>query len=259
MNVRLFATATLLSAASMLPAQTYKQLVTVSEFRVPPSQVEAFVEKGKAFVPALDKLVDSGVILAYGIDTDLLHVPGSNNVTFWTVVPNYEALSKAEEAIGAVEKKDPSLMPALIAMSDPATHHDFIIRSREEGHRAVPAGSHPFTDIDAVRVKPGRMGDFSELFRKYDKPVFDKLVADGVIYGYELDTEAVHTMEPGMTWTVVTMPDLGTKDKVDAAFTEAEKKIPDAERDLTEKIYNDIVVAGSHRDSLSVSPVYRQK
>ena len=110
-----------------------------------------------------------------------------------------------------------------------------------------------------VRVKPGHMQEFMELFRKYDKPVYEKLVADGVIYAYELDTEAVHTMEPGLMWTIVTMPNLAAKDKVNAAFEEANKNLPEAERNMIQKLYLDVVVPGSHRDSLSISQVYKAK
>lgn len=259
MNARLFASAALLFAATTLSAQQYKSLVSVATFKVPPAKEGAFVEKGKAFVPVLDKLMASGSVLSYGIDTDILHVPGETNIAFWVVVPNYEALDKENNAIEEFIMANPGMMQDLMAMTDPAAHHDLIVRTWEESHKSVPPGSKPIGDFDEVRVKPGRMQEFMELFRKYDKPVYEKLVADGVIYAYELDTEAVHTMEPGLTWTIVSMPNLAAKDKVNAAFAEAEKKIPEAERNMIEKLYVDMVVPGSHRDSLSVSQVYKEK
>jgi hypothetical protein len=259
MTIRVFAGALLLLGATVLSAQDYKALVSVATFKVPPSKEDAFIEKGKALVPTLDKLMASDLVSAYGIDADMLHVPGENNVTFWAVVPNYEALEKTNAALDSFMQANPGVMQDLHAMSDPAAHHDFIIRVREESHKAVPAGSQPVGDFDMEQVKPGRMSEFMELFRKYDKPVFDKLVADGVIYAYEVDTEAVHTMQPGITWTIVTMPNLAAKDKVNAAFAEAQKKLPDGEREMLEKLYSDIVVPASHRDSLSVSVVYKQK
>jgi hypothetical protein len=103
------------------------------------------------------------------------------------------------------------------------------------------------------------MEEYLELFRKYDKPVLDKLVADGVIYGYVLLTEAVHTMKPGFVWQVTTLPDLGAKDKVRAAFSESWKKLPDGERQMLEKVAFDMADYGSHRDDLALSVVFRQK
>jgi hypothetical protein len=259
MTTRLFAAATLLFAATTVSAQGYKYLTSVATFKVAPGKENAFVEKGKAFAPTLDKLMESGVVLAYGIDVDMLHVPGNNNVDFWVVIPNFDAMDKEEGAIQEFIKANPGLMGDLTAMTDMSAHHDLVVRTRENGRNSVPAGSKPIEDFDMVRVKPGHMQDFVTMFKKYDQPVYDKLVADGVIYAYEMDTEAVHTMEPGLVWVIVTMPNLGAKDKVNAAFDEADKKLSDGERDMNEKVYLDTVVLGSHRDSLSTSVVYKAK
>ena len=259
MTTRLFAAIALLSAAATLSAQQYKYLVTVATFKVAPGKENAFVDRGKVVTPVLDRLMTSGTVLAYGMDVDLLHVPGENNVAFWAVVPNYEALEKEETAIQDYEKAHPAFMQDLMSMSDPSTHHDLLIRCREENHKAVPAAAKPIGDFDIDRVKPGRMNEYLGVFRKYDKPVLDKLVADGVIYAYEIDTEAIHTMEPGLVWTILTLPDLAARDKVAAAFDEAEKNLPEVERNLLEKLYLDLVVPGAHRDSLTRSVVFKQK
>ncbi len=260
MTARAFTLATFLLATTMsLSAQQYKNLTSVATFKVAPGKEAAFVEKGKAFVPVLDKLVDSGVVLAYGLDVDMLHVPGENNIAFWADVPDFTAMAKADAAIDDFMKANPALMSDLFSMSDPATHRDFMVRAWEEGHRPAPAGATPVEDFDMVQVKPDRMEEFIAMFRKYDKPVLDKLVADGVIYGYSLDTEAVHTMKPGFVWQVTTMPDLGAKDKVRAAFAEAWKQVPEGEQKGLDKLYYDMIELGSHRDDLAVSVVFRQK
>jgi len=258
MTMRLLAVTTALFAVT-LSAQEYKYLTSVATFRVPPGKQHAFIEHGKAFVPVLDKLMDAGSVIGYGIDVDWLHVPDVNNIAFWLEAPNYEAIQKAEDAIGDFEKANPALMGDLMGMTDMDKHHDYIIRTRQGNHHAVPAGAQPVEDEDFVKVKPGRMQDFMAMFDKYDKPVYEKLVADGTIYSYEIDTEAVHTGEPGATWTIVAMPDLGTKDKVDKAFDEAEKAIPEVERGMLEKLYLDMVVPNSHRDDLATSVVFRLK
>ena len=174
MTTRLLAATTLLFAATTVSAQQYKYLTSVATFRVAPGKEGAFVEKGKAFVPALDKLMAAGVVLAYGIDTDMLHVPGENNVAFWVEVPNFDALDKEENAIQEFIKANPGLMQDLTSMADMTTHHDLVIRTREENHKSVPPGIQPVWDFDIQRVKPGRMQDFMGLFRKYDQPVLDK-------------------------------------------------------------------------------------
>lgn len=245
--------------AVALSAQDYKYLNSVATFKVAAGKEHAFIERSKEFVPTLDKLMDAGTVIGYGIDVDWLHVPGNNNIVLWLETPNYAALQKAEDAIGDFEKSNPGLLQDLMGMADMSTHHDYILRTREGNHRAIPAGAQPVEDEDFVKVKPGRMQDFMAMFNKYDKPVYEKLVADGTIYAYEMDTEAVHTGEPGATWTIVTMPDLGTKDKVDKAFDEAEKAIPEAERNILEKLYLDVAMPETHRDDIATSVVIKVK
>ncbi|HTP88915.1 MAG TPA: hypothetical protein VMJ34_18315 [Bryobacteraceae bacterium] len=259
MTKSLFAAATLLLTATTISAQGYKYLTSVATFKVAPGKEAAFVEKGKAFIPALDKLMADGTVIGYGIDVDMLHVPGENNVSFWVEVPNYGALAKSDEAIDAFIKANPALMQEIGSLTDMSAHHDLVIRTQEGAHNAIPAGVQPVEDFDMVRVKPGHGEDFMTLSKKYDKPVLDKLVADGVIYAYEMDAEAVHTMEPGLVWLIVTMPDLGTKDKVNAAFDEAEKAMSEGERKIVEKAYQEAIVPGSHRDSLATSVVFKMK
>lgn len=240
-------------------AQESHPLTSVALFKVAPENVAAFVARAKAFVPTLDKLVASGVVSRYGVSTDVLHVPGENNVAFWVEVADYAGLDASGDAIDAFEAANPAVMKDLRAMSDPATHHDLIVRSLECRHKAVPAGKTPMEDFDVIQVKPGRMDEFTGLFRKYEKPVLDKLVDDGVIYGYQLDVEAVHTMKPGMVWQLMQIPNLEAKGKVRAAFQEAMKKAPEAEATMVQKMYDDVTVEGSHRDSLSLAVIYREK
>jgi len=256
---RAFTLATFLLAGVTLSAQQYKNLTMVSTFKVAPGKEGAFVERGKSIAPVLDKLLDSGVVLAYGVDVDILHVPEANNVVFWADVPDFAAVDKAEAAIDDYLKANPSVMTDLFAISDPAAHHDYILRAWETGYRAAAAGAKPVEDIDFIRVKPERTEEAIGLFRRYDKPVLDKLVADGVIYAYGLYTEAVHTTGPGALWQVVTLPDLAAKDKVRAAFAEARKTMADTEREIVDRVFDEMADYSSHRDELAVSVVFRMK
>src|SRR5208283_5008255 len=166
MTKRLLAAMTMLCAGVTVSAQQLpKSLTSVALFRVPAGQENAFVEKGKGLEPLLDKLMAEGVVNAYGMDVDVLHVPGNTNVAFWVEVPDFAAMDKLVKAEEGFEKERAGLMQELRAMSDPATHHDLIVGTRESNGRSVPAGSMPFVDFDMVRVKQGRMGDFLELFR----------------------------------------------------------------------------------------------
>ena len=261
MNVPFRFAPVLLFAAAALQAQSTPPLTSVSLFKVSPGNINSFVEKGKAFAPALDKLMASGVITGYGIDVDILHDPAAQNVVFWVSAPNFAAVAKSNQAIDDFLKANPALAKEIYSLTDMATHSDLIVQSLEtrQSQKPVPAGAVPVTDFDMVALKPGKTQEYLALFRKYDKPVLDKLVDDGTIMGYSFDTEAVHTMKPGMVWQIVLMPDLGTKDKVRAAEREAYMKLPEAERNMLDRMSEELTEPGSHRDSLSEGVFFKTK
>ena len=51
----------------------------------------------------------------------------------------------------------------------------------------------PWTRFAYVKVKAGKAAEFRKAWEKYNKPVYDKLVADGVILAYGLAMEEVRT------------------------------------------------------------------
>lgn len=249
----------LLLTAGAIPAQEARPLTSVALFKVAPDKVADFVAKGKSFVPVLDKLMDSGVVTAYGIDVDMLHDPAATNVSFWLDTPNFAGLSQAGKAIDDFEKTNPTVLADLRGLTDPAAHRDLIVQALESKQKSPPTGAVPVLDFDIVNVKQGQMPGFMTLFRKYDKPVLEKLVDDGTIYGYFVMTEAVHTMKPGTVWQITMLPDLGAKDKVRAAFHEAYGKVPKEEADLAEKTFYELIEPGSHRDELATCVLFKSK
>jgi hypothetical protein len=254
----------LLLAAGALHAQAQTQtnpLTSVSLFKVSPDKVNAFVEKGKAFGPTLDKLMGAGTITGYGIQADLLHVPGEQNVAFWIDTPNFASFAKADQAIGDFQKENPGLMKEIYGLTDIATHQDLMVQSLEgrSNARNVKPGVNPVIDFDMERVKPGKTQEMLALFRKYDKPVLEKLVDDGAIVGYSFDTEAVHTMAPGTVWLLTILPEVGAKDKVRAAFREAYGKLPETERNMVDRLQDEMSDAAAHRDSLSELVFFKMK
>jgi hypothetical protein len=76
-------------------------------------------------------------------------------------------------------------------------------------------------------------------------PLLEKLLADGAIYEYEVDTEAFHTDSPGSLWIVVIAASAEGLDKYNAAVREAVKANP-----LTTPALGSIVDFNPHRDYL---------
>ena len=97
---------------------------------------------------------------------------------------------------------------------------------------ALPAAaqetSEPLTWVLSVTVKPGRLGDLEKAAQKYDKPVFDKLVADGSISSYGLACQMVGPpTESCMYWA--TAADWSGMGKVEKAFEDSRKVMKETE------------------------------
>ena len=81
-------------------------------------------------------------------------------------------------------------------------------------------------------------------------PVLEKLLADGALVEYEIDTEAIHTEAPGAFWVDVISPNADGLDKLDAALQSAGKANP-----MRGAAFSSLVDLAAHRDSLSSSTV----
>ena len=168
-------------------------------------------------------------------------------------MPSFAAFGKMEEAIGAAMKASPQAMAGVMAATDPALHSDTLVRHLFFNMKKPPAGSLPYTNLYSVKVKPGKMGEYSQAFEKYQKPIYDKLVADGAILGYAVDTEVIHTEAGNTVWILAVMADLSGKDKMMAATSAA----PD--RRAASVLMNGLTVEGSHRDNISQAVIFVTK
>ena len=76
-------------------------------------------------------------------------------------------------------------------------------------------------------------------------PLLEKLLADGTIHGYEIDTEEIHTEAPGTFWIFYLAANAESLDKVNAALREAMKSNP-----LGGPAFESLVDFTPHRDLL---------
>jgi len=79
-------------------------------------------------------------------------------------------------------------------------------------------------------------------------PFFEKLLADGTIHEYEIDTEAIHTEAPGTFWIFYLAANAEGLDKVNAALRETLRANP-----LNGPAFDSVVDFTEHRDFLGRS------
>jgi len=229
----------LLWAASAV-AQEIQPVTYYADFNVRPGQEEQFMNLVKKYdEPVLQKLLEEGALLAWGVDVPMMHMPGGTTHSIWWSVPGLGSLDKAFAAFEEAEKKwkeeetaaaeqarrrrqspPPSIEEQFLETVDISRHRDWLLRSQLSNfaEAAPPADAKPYSWITVLKVKPGKERAFRQLLDRYIKPTYDKLVADGTIIGYEFGTEEAKTTDEFTHYFWVVLPDMAAREKARAAF-----------------------------------------
>ncbi len=183
--------------------------------------------------PVRDKLLADGVILAWGMETPLLRYPGGTTHLIWFTVANYAGVEKvlngmearqaklAADEAQAARRGNRAMTTAerIRATFDMSKTRDWLIRDLVAGYGPPPkAGVLPFTRYNFVKVKPGKGQDYRRTWEKYNKPIFDKLVADGVVMAFGLAAEDVKTDGEFTHFVWIATANMADADKIGPAF-----------------------------------------
>jgi len=192
----------------------------------------------------LDKALADGTIVGYGYDLNLVHTPdGATHDDWWS------AMSMAA-LLNVLDKFYKSGTPTSPVLASATKHSDGIFVSRYYNWRP---GSYKgvYTRVAYYKLKSDVPEHAIETISKHlIVPVLEKLLADGSLIEYEIDTEAVHTEGPGAFWVDVISTNADGLDKLNAALRDAAKAHP-----LNGPALDSMVDMAAHRDSLSSSTV----
>jgi hypothetical protein len=215
------------------PVYTY-----IAEWAVPRPMWGDMVKLDEEDKPILDKLVADGTLVGYGAYTNLIHQEGNPTHGTWFTATSEGNLLKALEAIYA--------HPASInsPVQSASKHWDFILVSRIYNQRPGTSQGGYLTG-DQWEVKPGDMHEYTNLVKSTLVPVCEKLLADGVITSYGLETEDFHQDKLGIVTFYMTTSDAEGIDKAGKAFDEAYDKNP-----ALGAAFRSLVEREGHRDFL---------
>jgi hypothetical protein len=229
------------------PAYTF-----VAEWNVPRdkwAEASAFMDKGLR--PIHERLVADGTLTDYGVFETVVHDASENGYTHgvWWSATSIAAIEKARaEAL----KVPPA--PALAT----AEHHDYFLRTLVSKLRPGN-GSGGYLRVNSSTVQPGKGAAWRALFDKYNKPIYEELVANGTLSSYAVQAEYVVTMDPGVRMVVSVAPNADAVDKTIAAFATASAKRTQEERDAITAAFAETVVAGSNRSYMARVNSYSMK
>jgi hypothetical protein len=217
------------------PLYTY-----VGFWNIPRAQWAEMAKSSEADQAILQKALGSGTIVGYGNDVNLVHQPDNPTHDDW-----WSAMSMAG-LLNVLEQFYKSGGTATPVLNSATKHWDGIFVSRYYNW-------HPGTWKDAYthgssyKLKADAPENAVDtLSKNLIVPLLEKMLADGAIHEYEVDTEAIHTEAPGTFWVFYIAANAEGLDKVNAALLSTMKANPQSM-----STFLSVVDLTPHRDYLN--------
>ncbi len=270
--------ALLWTLAASAQQQKPQPLTFWSEYAVKPGKEDEFMNLVKTIgEPVRDKLMAEGVVLAWGIDVPLLRGPSGVNRLIWYAVNDWSGVEKVQAGIQAQlakiaaeeaksgesgkkgQKSSMTTAQRVQEVFDASKTRDYLTRDLVfvAGHTMPPAGFLPYTRYFFSKAKAGKGGEFRDAWEKYNKPVIDKLVADGVILAYGLAIEELRTNPDFTHFTWYSANSMGAFDKLRDAFIADRERRSKEERDAIAALFNELTDADAIRIHVTRAIVFK--
>lgn len=266
----------MLMACFVTAAQQQSQPLTFwYEYHVTPGKEEDFLNLIKTVgQPVRDKLMADGVVQAWGVETPLLRMPDAATHMIWYSVADYAGIEKVDAAMraqiakmteeaakGSSGKKGAATsagpMEQIRSITDFAKTRDYLTRDLVQVLGPMPpAGTLPWVRYNFVKVKPGKGADYRKAWEKYNKPVFDKMVADGSLLAFGLSVEDVRTDGDFTHYVWLATKDLATQDKIRAAFLADRDKRSSEEQEAITHLFVSLTDPDAARTELVRSLIF---
>ena len=214
----------------------------VGNWTIPRAQWGDMEKADAANEKVLQKAMADGTIVGYGNDLNLVHTPdGETHDGWWSAMSMAGILNVLDKFYKANSATSPVLASA-------TKHWDNIFVSRYYNWHSGPYKG-AYGRVAEYKLKPDAPQHAVEtLSKNLFVPLMEKMLADGAILEYEVDTEAIHTDNPDNFWVIFIATNAEGLDKFSAALREANKKNP-----LYGPAIESMVDFTPHRDYLSSS------
>ncbi|HXZ79212.1 MAG TPA: hypothetical protein VEG30_04725 [Terriglobales bacterium] len=211
----------------------------VGNWKIPRAQWADMEKNNAADQKILDAALAKGTIVAYGNDVTLVHQPeGETHDDWWSAMSMAAILNVLEQFYQSGGATTPVLGSA-------TKHWDSLYVSRYYNWHAG-SFKNAYTHVGTYKLKADAPDDAVDTLSKSAiVPLLEKLLADGTLHEYEIDTEAIHTEAPGTFVIVYIAANAEGLDKVNAALQNTLKANP-----LTGPAFGSMVDFSAHRDSL---------
>jgi hypothetical protein len=183
--------------------------------------------------------LSDGTLVGYGYDVNQVHTPDGESHDSWWSSMSLAGLLKVLDKVRALPPADTPIS------LNPTKHWDLVLVSHYYNWKpgAYTGG---YVNVMMYQLKPTADNDAVETLSKVVVvPAMEKLLADGTILEYEVDTEAIHTDAPGLFAIVYVTPQPEGVDTARAAIRDAQKVNP-----LIGPAFDSYIDYSQHRDEL---------
>jgi len=216
----------------------------IANWQLPRAQWSAVDKSNADDTKILDKAIAEGLITGYGFDENLVHsVDGDTHDQWWGAT----SLGGVFNMLDRFYKAGTPTSPVF----ESATKHwdDVWVTRYYNWHPGSYKDAYTF--VATYRLKPTAPDNTVDMLSKnLIGPLLEKLLADGTIYEWEVDTQALHTDTPGEFYIIYLAQKPEAVDKVNADIAEMDKTNP-----LGGPAFDSMVDFSTHRDELLRSTV----
>jgi len=225
--------ALVIAALILLPTLAAAQegpmpLTWVDTFKVKPGagpQFEKLFEKYDK--PLCDKLVADGNATSWGLGYELAG-PGGFHYAYWVTMPGWAAMGAVEAAFDEVyEGFSEEEFAEWTAVMEPGTGQTQLLRHTV--FKATPDADWNYLRLSYYTVKPGHGDDLMKGYKSFWVPIYDQLLETGVISGYGMAEQAVHSDSSFTHQAWITFSDLADLDHLDKAIEEANEEVSEGD------------------------------
>ena len=192
----------------------------VALWELPRTQWPQWAKSEAADQNTLQGAMANGTIIGYGDDVNLVHQPDQPTHDDW-----FSSMSMAG-LMNVLDQMYKSGTPNSPLLESATKHWDNIYVSRHYNHHQG-SWQGVYTYGSSYKLKADAPDDAVDMLANNAiVPVLEKMLADGTIHEYEIDTEAVHTDSPGTFWIFYVGANSDAVDKVNAAIRDSLKANP---------------------------------
>lgn len=211
----------------------------VAHWQIPRAHWADMQKAAAADDTILQKALADGTIVGYGHDESMVHQPDGDTHDDWWESTSMAGLLKVLDQFYA------SGSATTDVLSSATKHSDSINVTRYYNWHPGPY-KNAYTHVGTYQLKPDAPADAVDtLSKNLVAPLLEKLLADGSLLEYEVDTEAIHTADPGYFFIIYTAASPEGLDKVNAALAATIKAQP-----LAGPAFGSMTESKAHRDDL---------